>query len=85
LLLGLLLGAVIGLWPFQEPVPPAPGQTIKGRLVTSDNRGSFDQEDWPTARFSPSGAQLAAAAGLVAVGFAVTVGIARLGGREHEL
>lgn len=32
-LLGLLLGAVVGLWPFQAASPPEQGQLIKGREV----------------------------------------------------
>ena len=31
-LLGLLFGAVVGLWPFQEGVPPEVGDVVKGRL-----------------------------------------------------
>ncbi|MEM8739649.1 MAG: DUF368 domain-containing protein [Planctomycetota bacterium] len=33
-LLGLLLGAVVGLWPFQAAVEPTQGQTVKGQAVT---------------------------------------------------
>lgn len=32
-LLGLLVGAVVGLWPFQQTVEPTQGQLIKGREV----------------------------------------------------
>lgn len=34
-LLGLLLGAVVGLWPFQQSVAPEEGATVKGREVTA--------------------------------------------------
>jgi putative membrane protein len=37
-LLGLLLGAVIGLWPFQAPRPPIPGESLKGRIVLRSER-----------------------------------------------
>ena len=84
-LLGLLLGAVVGLWPFQEAVPPEPGQTIKGVEVTLENAGSFDAEDWPTERFQPSGAQVAASIGLILTGFAATQGISRLGRKPNNL
>ncbi len=33
-LLGLLLGAVVGLWPFQATVEPVEGQTLKSQTVT---------------------------------------------------
>ena len=32
-LLGLLLGAVIGLWPFQAGVAPSPGDEFRGDVV----------------------------------------------------
>ena len=64
-LLGLLLGAVVGLWPFQQPVPPVPGETVlKGRLVTAANRHEFTPEDFPTAYFRPRTGQC-----LLALGF----------------
>jgi putative membrane protein len=33
-LLGLLVGAVVGLWPFQQTAEPTEGQLIKARAVT---------------------------------------------------
>ena len=33
-LLGLLVGAVVGLWPFQETATPVEGQLVKGQAVT---------------------------------------------------
>lgn len=35
-LLGLLLGAVVGLWPFQRGVAPEPGSRIKGQVVAHE-------------------------------------------------
>ncbi|MEM9345314.1 MAG: DUF368 domain-containing protein [Planctomycetota bacterium] len=35
-LLGLLVGAVVGLWPFQQNISPKAGETIKGREVALD-------------------------------------------------
>ena len=37
-----VLGAVVGLWPFQAPVPPVPGDTLQGILVTFENLGAFE-------------------------------------------
>ena len=81
-LLGLLLGAVVGLWPFQEGRPPEPGELVKGQLVTAESAASFDVDDWPVTRFDPSGGQLAAALGLIGAGLADTALIGKLGGDE---
>lgn len=85
-LLGLLLGALVGLWPFQEARPPQPGDVIKGREVTARNAASFESEDWPLSRFDPSRAQLAGATGLVALGLLVTLALGHLerGGAEDS-
>jgi len=83
-LLGLLLGAVVGLWPFQEGRPPEPGELLKGQVVTAENAASFDADDWPVTRFDPSGGQLAAALGLIGAGLASTALIGRLGGEEPD-
>lgn len=83
-LLGLLLGAVVGLWPFQRPVDPVLGETIiKGRVVTTENIGELDPEDYPTTFFSPVSSQVAAALALIVAGGTVTLLISRFG-REEE-
>jgi putative membrane protein len=68
-LMGLLLGAVVGLWPFQEAVrtdrlPVAAGEEI--------------------AYFSPTVLQAAASLGLVVLGFAISAAVCRLGGTHSE-
>ncbi len=83
-LLGLLLGAVVGLWPFQQARPPEPGDLIAGRQVTAQNAASFEPEDWPVRFFEPSAVQFATAAGMIALGLAATLLIARLGGGANE-
>ena len=84
-LIGLLLGSVAGLWPFQVYVEPVPGQSvIKGRPVTHDNIAEFDREDWPTCYFQPASGQIAVSLGLIAAGFAVTVGVAAFGGDKQD-
>jgi len=77
-LLGLLLGAVVGLWPFQEGRPPQPGDVIKGRIVDARNAGSFDPKHWPLERFDPTGSQAGAAIGLILAGLGTTLLIGRL-------
>jgi len=90
-LLGLLLGAVVGLWPFQTPVAPKPGDVIKGQVVSAETLADIDQEDWRLERFTPSIGQVGASLGLAALGLGATLAIARLGrdpdpssGSEHE-
>jgi putative membrane protein len=83
-LLGLLLGAVVGLWPFQQGVPPQPGDMLKGEVLTAEGAAQIDAEDWPLKIFSPSTGQMGAAAGLILVGFGVTLLVARIGGDSDE-
>ena len=78
-LLGLLLGAVVGLWPFQQAEPPRPGDIVKGRAVTAQNTASFAVEDWPLRRFEPTARQGAGAALLVGCGLLGTALIGRMG------
>jgi putative membrane protein len=78
-LLGLLFGAVVGLWPFQAPVPPIPGETIKGQVVTDENAADFERDDWRLVSFEPSNREMATTAGLIAAGFGATLLIGRLG------
>lgn len=82
-LLGLLLGAVIGLWPFQRGVEPQVGDIIKGEAVTAETRGAIEPEDWALEFFRPSAAQAGGAAALLALGFGVTVAVSWLG-RERR-
>lgn len=80
-LLGLLLGAPAGLYPFREAVPPAAGEVIKGQILTQETAAQVEPKDWPTRAFMPSLVQVAASLGLVVVGGAATMGVARLGRR----
>ena len=78
-LLGLLVGAVVGLYPFQHGVEPAPGDVVKGRVQTAETLAELDPEDWPTEWFAPSGIQMGGSLGLVLLGLGVTLGIRRFG------
>jgi len=82
-LLGLLFGAVLGLWPFQQGVPPEPGDVIRGRVATEASIAELDPKYYPLERFSPTTGQSAAALGLALAGFAITLGVARLGGSNE--
>lgn len=79
-LLGLLVGAVIGLWPFQDGVAPKLGDTFKGQLVTAQSLPELKPEDFPTDFFTPDALQIAGALALILVGYAITMAVARFGG-----
>ncbi len=64
-LLGLLLGAVVGLWPFQEP----------SQDVIEDAG-----DEVVVAAAAPTPLRLAGALGLVGLGFATSMAVSRLGG-----
>ncbi len=82
-LLGLLLGSTIGLWPFQMPVKPKIGDIVKGQAVTAERLDEIEKDDWPTTFFTPSGKMVGMSLGLIAIGFGITMGIARIGGKEE--
>ena len=85
LLLGLLIGSTVGLWPFQQGIQPEVGQTVKGSIVTNENIDEIDPEDWPTQFFAPELGQVFGALGLVVVGFGITMGVAKIGGTEDDI
>ena len=87
-LLGLLIGSTVGLFPFQRGVKPEPGMKVKGgREVTVENLDTIladlDEEDYPTQYFRPSAMQVASSLGLIVLGFGITMGIAKVGGEEE--
>ena len=83
-LLGLLVGAVAGLWPFQQPVEPVPGDIIKGIVQTVETIAELDKDDYPTTYFRPTIIQVAGAFGLIVVGLGVTVLVSKVGGGSKE-
>ncbi|MGP1309965.1 MAG: DUF368 domain-containing protein [Phycisphaerales bacterium] len=78
-LLGLLLGAVVGLWPFAEFVKPEAGYIFKGEALTAEQIDELPVEDYPTRLIAPTPAQGAGSLGLVAVGVGITLLVDRLG------
>jgi putative membrane protein len=81
-LLGLLLGAVIGLWPFQQGIRPEIGDTIKGRIMTAELISGLEPEDYPIDYFPPRGTQIVGATVLLLAGFGITSAISRIGGKQ---
>lgn len=82
-LLGLLIGSMAGLWPFQQGVEPQPGDWIKGKQVTEASLGEIDPEDWNLTYFAPTMLQTGASVALILVGFTVTMGVARIGSERE--
>ncbi len=78
-LLGLLFGAVIGLWPFQQPVQPQPGDLIGSHVLTLSDLDSIGVHDWPVRFFRPSPQQVTVAVSLVVAGLLGTLLIDRIG------
>ncbi len=83
-LLGLLLGAVIGLYPFQQPVPPEVGFEVRGLVVPEAELAEIPREDWPLERYSPNASELAAPAAAISGGLFLTLAISRFGRREDD-
>ncbi len=91
-LLGLVFGAVLGLWPFQQGVPPEVGSIFKGDIVTilddslimQTTGKAIDPEDYPTAYFTPQWWQCLASLALIAAGFLASTLIAHIGGKTEE-
>lgn len=83
-LIGLLLGSTVGLWPFQKGVPPQIGDIIKGQVVTQASVSEIEPEDWKTERFRPTATQIASSLLLAGFGFGATMGIALIGGKEES-
>lgn len=93
MLLGLLLGAVIGLWPFQHGVPPAEGSMFRGdrvaivdgQLTMATTGRVIESKDFETAFFTPTPMQMAGSVAFILLGFGISMGVAHLGsGRKPE-
>jgi putative membrane protein len=83
-LLGLLFGAVVGLWPFQQARPPELGDVIKGQVITLENAQAFEADDWPVRFFEPDAGEVASSLALIGLGLAGTLLIGRLGNPEDD-
>ena len=87
-LLGLIVAAPAGLYPFRDGVLPAVGDVLKGELVTEANlaemQSADNAKDWKQEAFKPNGMQIVGSQMLIVLGFGMTVGIARVGRGEKE-
>ena len=64
-------------------VPPKPGTVVKGQVMTAESMAELDPKYYPLEHFSPTADQVAGSFGLVLAGFAVTLGVAHIGGGEE--
>ena len=83
-LMGLLVGAVFGLWPFQEGVAPKVGEMFKGQMLTAARLAELGPDKYPTEFFTPTFTDLMMAVGLVGVGYMITTLVARVGGAQPD-
>ena len=83
-LMGLLVGAVLGLWPFQEGVAPKVGEMFKGQILTAERLAELGPDKYPTAFFAPTFTDVMMALGLVGAGYMMTTLIAHVGGANSE-
>lgn len=82
-LLGLLVAAPAGLYPFREGIRPQVGDVIKGvAIATPEQAEAVKPKDWPQRTFTPTGMHLGGALGLVVLGLGTTLAIDRLGRKK---
>jgi len=85
-LLGLLLGAVVGLWPFQSPVKPEFGEHVRGvPMISEEQIADVPVRHWRVERFTPSPAQAALAGVLAIAGFGIAAAVDHFGARRAHL
>ncbi|MEM7137618.1 MAG: DUF368 domain-containing protein [Myxococcota bacterium] len=82
-LMGLLVGAVFGLWPFQQGVAPKIGQLFKGSILDAERLAELTPDKYPTAFYSPEWGEVAMSIALVALGYAITTLVAKIGGASE--
>ncbi len=81
-LMGLLVGAVFGLWPFQRGVPPQAGDVFKGRVLTAESLAEISPDKYPTELYAPTFTNVMMAVGLIGLGYLITTLVAQVGGAE---
>ena len=78
-LLGLLVGAVAGLWPFQHGVAPEIGDVFKGQVLTQRMIDELSPEKYPTEFYAPGAAEIGMSLGLICLGILLTAMVAKMG------
>jgi len=87
-LMGLLIAAPAGLYPFRAGVEPQIGDVLKGTVVVEENlaemRSIANSKDWKQRAYTPAPVQIAGSGALIVLGVAATLGIAMLGRDKPE-
>lgn len=83
LLMGVLCGAFVGLYPFANFVPPKVGSTVKGVSVTEANLAAIPQDDWPLAFFAPTPGQMLGCLALIVAGLVAALLLDKLDSRDR--
>jgi len=83
-LMGLLVGAVFGLWPFQEGVAPTVGEMFKGEVLTAERLAELTPDKYPTEIYTPTFSGVMMALGLVGLGYLITTLVAKIGGTKQS-
>jgi len=82
-LLGLLVGAVVGLYPFRAPTPPEAGHVHRGAVLSAEEAAQLAPKYWPLARFQPGPGQVAGSLALLLAGLGATLAVDRIGGGDR--
>jgi putative membrane protein len=83
-LLGLLLAAPLGLYPFMEAVPPQAGTLWRGEILTEASAAAIKPRDWAVVAAPPTTLQVVYSIGLVVLGAGATWGVSRLGATASD-
>lgn len=79
-LLGLLLGAVVGLWPFTESVPPRVGDIVRGvELTTPEMVAKIERKYYRRQPVAPSAGEVVGGLIFIVAGFGISWSISRMG------
>lgn len=84
-LLGLLLGAVLGLWPFRMGIPPEIGDVVRGQtIITLSQRDQVKPQNWRTEAFTPSAKEILFSLMAAGFGFCVASGVNQLAPKHQS-
>ena len=84
-LLGLLLGAVLGLWPFRIGIPPEVGDVVRGQtIITLSQRDQVKPQNWRTEAFAPSAKEILFSFMAAGLGFCVANGVNQLAPKRQS-
>lgn len=83
-LIGLLVGALVELWPFQRIVEPHVGDVVGGRILTQELLNQLPSWRFPSEFYMPDAREIIGAVLFFAFGAAITALGARFGARNES-